>query len=156
MPLFVQNQQDKVPVPDGFEGLLARLTELALQQEKVGQEAEIGITLVDDSEIHRLNKDYRGVDSPTDVLSFALRDESQEEPVIAGAEEDHLLGDVVISMETALRQSCEYGHSLEREVGFLAVHGMLHLLGYDHPTEEERERMYLREEAVLNAAGLTR
>lgn len=156
MPLFVQNQQDKVPVPKGLEELLSRLAALTLQQANIDPEAEIGITLVDDEQIHRLNLEYRGVDAPTDVLSFALREETPGEPDIAGGEEDHLWGDVVISMETALRQSHEYGHSLEREVGFLAVHGMLHLLGYDHPTEKDRERMHMLEEAVLSAAGLSR
>lgn len=117
-------------------------------------EAEVSLTLVDNERIHALNRDYRGVDRPTDVLSFALQEET-EEPEIVDFEDD-LLGDIIISVERARAQAEEYGHSLERELVYLAVHGTLHLLGYDHETEEEKAEMRHQEETVMNRIGLFR
>lgn len=113
-------------------------------------DCEVSVTVVDDEQIAELNRQYRGVEGPTDVLSFSLR----EGPPVAGDPE--ALGDVVISAERAQEQAAEYGHSLARELCFLAVHGTLHLLGYDHATREEEERMMARTEAVLQPLGLSR
>ena len=110
---------------------------------------------MDDKKIQELNRDYRGIDRPTDVLSFPLREAVEDEGPKVSVDE-WLLGDIVVSMETALRQAEEYGHSLERELGFLIVHGCLHLLGYDHQREEERQVMREKEEAILTSLGLTR
>lgn len=120
--------------------------------------SQLGLVIVSDGAIHELNKDFRGVDSATDVLSFPLLEPGQE-PTEADIDHDTgevLLGDIVISLPTAERQAAEYGHSLRRETAYLAVHGALHLMGMDHETEEERESMRLVEEAVLQAMGLTR
>lgn len=119
------------------------------------EEAEVSLTLVNDSRIHELNREYRGVDGPTDVLSFALQEETEDEPEIFDYEDD-LLGDIVISVERARAQAVEYGHSFERELVYLAVHGTLHLLGYDHLEEEEKAEMRKLEEAVMEKIGLVR
>ncbi len=156
MPLFVQNRQDKVEVPPAMEHLLARVTTEVLAMEGVSPEAEVGITLVDDAAIRELNHNYRHLDCPTDVLSFAMRETGAEEPSYQAAEWEELLGDVVISLETAVQQSKDFGHSLEREVAFLAVHGLLHLLGYDHQEEAQEIQMRQREEEVLGRLGLAR
>lgn len=117
-------------------------------------QSEVSIVLADDRYIQELNREYRGKDTPTDVLSFALN-EGDEPEIIAGPAEQ-LLGDIIISLETAKRQAEEYEHSLEREIAFLTVHGMMHLLGYDHILEEDRLEMRREEEAVLASLGITR
>ncbi|GAB6152605.1 rRNA maturation RNase YbeY [Desulfosporosinus burensis] len=117
-------------------------------------EAEVSLMLVDDQRIHALNLEYRGVDRPTDVLSFALQEEMDEEP--ASEFEDEMLGDIVISVERAREQAEEYGHSFEREIVYLAVHGTLHLLGYDHEEEDDKLEMRNKEEEVMTRLGLER
>jgi probable rRNA maturation factor len=117
--------------------------------------AEVSLSLVTDDQIRQLNRDYRGIDRPTDVLSFALNEENPQDPQIFGLE-DNLLGDIVISVERAQCQAVEYGHSFERELLYLAIHGILHLLGYDHETEDERVTMRTKEEEVLDFLGLKR
>lgn len=116
--------------------------------------AEVGVTFADDEYIRELNRDYRGIDKTTDVLSFAL--EEGDEPSIEGGPPETLLGDIVISLETAVRQAEEFGHSLERELAYLTVHGMLHLVGYDHEEEADRKAMRLQEEKVLSLVGIGR
>ncbi|MRG29620.1 MULTISPECIES: rRNA maturation RNase YbeY [Laceyella] len=116
---------------------------------------EVSVTIVDNERIHQLNKEYRDVDRPTDVLSFPLW-EPDEEWVIDEEEERVALGDIVISLPKAKEQAEAYGHSLDREVGFLAVHGFLHLLGYDHETKEEEEEMFAKQEEILSLVGLHR
>ncbi len=115
---------------------------------------EVGVTFLDDAAIQELNRDYRDKDRPTDVLSFALNE--GDEPEIVDAPEEELLGDILISLETTARQAEEYGHSLERELAYLTVHGMLHLLGYDHEEPADQAEMRLEEEAVLAALGIVR
>jgi probable rRNA maturation factor len=118
---------------------------------------EVGVLWADDAYIRTLNRDYRGKDCATDVLSFAMQDEGEDEPVL---EDDPLaeilLGDIVISLETAQRQAEEYGHGMDREIAFLLVHGMLHLLGYDHGEESERQVMRQEEEKILAALDIQR
>jgi probable rRNA maturation factor len=116
---------------------------------------EVSVTIVDNERIHQLNKEYRDVDRPTDVLSFPLW-EPDEEWVIDEEEERVALGDIVISLPKAKEQAEAYGHSLDREVGFLAVHGFLHLLGYDHETKEEEKEMFAKQEEILSLVGLHR
>ena len=156
MSLFVQNLQDKVTFSDETAEVLERVADRALYLARVSLEAEVSLVLVDDQEIKRLNLEYRGIDAPTDVLSFAMLETGEEEPEILGVEPGLLLGDVVISLETAVRQAEEYGHTLEREICFLAVHGILHLLGYDHQHAEETKVMRQAEETVLADLGLHR
>jgi len=105
--------------------------------------------LTDDLRVQELNRDYRGQDRPTDVLSFSLWEGQVPPPPPLG--QPRLLGDVVISLETACRQAAEQGHDLRREVAWLISHGVLHLLGHDHPDPEARERMKLLEDQVLAA-----
>ena len=117
-------------------------------------DAEVSVTLTNDAHIHALNRDYRGVDRPTDVLSFALTE--SEEPEIFDAPGGVVLGDLVISLERAAAQAETYGHSFLRELSFLTVHGMLHLLGYDHIEEEERLEMEEEQRRVMDALGIAR
>lgn len=114
---------------------------------------ELSITLTDDEHIHALNKKFRGIDRPTDVLSFAFRE--SDEPEIFGANFE-ILGDVIISLERAKLQAEEFGHSYLREIIFLEVHGLLHLLGYDHIDEEERREMESEQNFVMNKLGIGR
>lgn len=157
MPISIINRQDKVHFTGELEEMILKVAEMVLEKEEIKPELEVSIVLVDNEQIRELNRDYRQVDSATDVLSFAYREEHEEEPEVAGdfMEED-VLGDIVISLEKAQSQREEYGHSLEREVGFLVVHGMYHLLGYDHLTPEERDIMRAKEEEILQQAGLVR
>ncbi|MBE3551665.1 MAG: rRNA maturation RNase YbeY [Kyrpidia tusciae] len=150
--MWVEQERDAQGVPD-VERLIAAVLEEAASREGVDA-AEVSVVLVDDERIRELNRDYRGVDRPTDVLSFAMR-EGEGEPVQT-EEGRELLGDIVISVETAERQANQYGHSLRRELAFLAVHGFLHLLGYDHQSPEQERVMFGKQEEVLSALGLMR
>ena len=122
-------------------------------------ETEVSVLLVDDAEIRKLNQAYRGKDSATDVLSFPLEEEREDEiePLVIGGPKGRMLGDIVVSVETAAAQAQAYGHSLEREMTFLLVHGLLHLLGYDHErSEADEKKMRLEEEKILTALGSSR
>ncbi|RYG56942.1 rRNA maturation RNase YbeY [bacterium] len=112
----------------------------------------VDFSFMDDAEVQALNSEYRGKDKPTDVLSFPLFETNDEEPIIFPGEEDLLaLGDLVISIDTAARQAEELKHSLEREIAFLTIHGVLHLLGYDHAKDSERRTMFARQDAIYEA-----
>lgn len=150
MPVLVSNLQEKVPVDSELEHLLTRVVVQTLGSHGMPENAEVSIVFVDDDYIAGLNLQYRGIDGPTDVLSFAML----EGPDMPGDEDEPMLGDVVISMETARRQAGEYGHSFIREVAYLTVHGVLHLLGYDHKTQLDKQRMRTQEETILTQAGL--
>ncbi|MBQ2985175.1 MAG: rRNA maturation RNase YbeY [Clostridia bacterium] len=116
-----------------------------------GRSGEITVTLVDDEAIHEINRSYRNVDRPTDVISFP----SEEGECIA-AIPDGFLGDIIISLPRAAAQAEEYGHSFRRELSFLAVHGTLHLLGYDHMTDDEAKEMFGLQEDILREMGIER
>jgi probable rRNA maturation factor len=156
MELYVSNEQEALQITPELEKLFKRVLETTLRAEREEEEVEISLLLVDDKRIQELNYDFRNINQPTDVLSFPLRETKGDGVEIATVEDQWLLGDIVISVETAQRQAKEYGHSLERELGFLLVHGCLHLLGYDHETEAERFLMREKEESVLTTLGLTR
>lgn len=156
MEIAVINSQAKVEWTPDLEKTVVQVLDRVAVLQKLGEEAEVSVVLVDDLQIRALNRQYRGQDTPTDVLSFALREISEEEPSYDAPGEDNLLGDIIISLETAREQSREYGHSLAREVGFLAVHGMLHLLGYDHQDEKELAAMRALEEDILASLELVR
>lgn len=111
---------------------------------------EFNVIIVDNDYIHKLNKEYRHIDRPTDVITFALED---NEEVI---EDYRILGDIYISLDKAKEQAIEYGHSFKREICFLAVHGFLHLLGYDHMKREDEEVMFSKQEVILNEANITK
>lgn len=136
--------------------LISRLLSYAATEEKIPDNAELSLTFVDNEEIQRLNKEYRSLDRPTDVLSFALEEEQEGELAINGEGLPLVLGDIIISVTKAEEQAKEYNHSLSRELGFLALHGFLHLLGYDHMEKEEETKMFSRQEEILNGFGLSR
>ena len=137
-----------------YEQIDSLLT-FAKKQEHIDSEAELSVTFVDKDEIQNINKMYRDQDKVTDVISFALE---EDEPEIDMNELDipRVLGDIIICTDVAHEQAENYGHSFERELGFLALHGFLHLLGYDHMTDEDEKEMFGRQDAILNAYGLTR
>ncbi|MCL5102593.1 MAG: rRNA maturation RNase YbeY [Armatimonadetes bacterium] len=145
MQILIRNSQ-KIPVK------LRRVRSIAqrlLRAENCPDNMELSILLADDARIVELNKEYRDIDGPTDVLSFSQLE--GEDEAIPGVEED-LLGDVVISVETARRQAENQGHSLDREIDILLVHGILHLLGYDHAEPEDERVMFARQEEILGNA----
>ena len=156
LKVYVKNNQTEVKVPVGIRLLIRRCCQAVLATENFGRDAEVSVSFVSNNEIKNLNKIYRDKDSVTDVLSFPLTsaDGTVELNPDTGAV---MLGDVVISLETAVKQAQNYGHSLEREGGFLTVHSMLHLLGYDHETSLLDQRiMREKEESVLEKLGISR
>lgn len=120
-----------------------------LKKEKI-KNARFSVIIITDSEIKAINKKYRKIDKPTDVISFAL-EENQKEQVFL---KNRVLGDIYISLDKAKKQAIEYGHSLRRELCFLAVHGLLHLLGYDHNNKEEEKIMFKKQELILDGKRL--
>ncbi len=153
--VIITNNQKTVRIPTGVRMLIRRCCNAVLIGEEFKGSAEISVTIVDNAEIHELNLKHRNIDRPTDVLSFPLGvDGVYDINNDTGAQ---MLGDIVISIEKAIEQAELYGHSLDREIAFLTVHSMLHLLGYDHePGGLELVRMREREEAVLTQLGLVR
>lgn len=134
-----------------YNDIIEKVVNKAFEIERV-KNASCSIIIVDNSYIHKLNKEYRGIDRVTDVISFALEDDKS----MVIPDGTRLLGDIYISLDKAREQAREYGHSLERELCFLAVHGIYHLLGYDHEKEEEAEVMFKKQEEVLMEYGITR
>ena len=151
----IENQQKVVRVPAGTRLLIRRCCEATLQNENFPEPAAIDVSFVDNARIHELNLQFRQVDSATDVLSFPLGENGvyDHDPATGAA----LLGDVVLSFERAKEQAAQFGHSLQREVGYLTVHSVLHLLGYDHVNGGlQAVRMREKEEAVMAQLGLSR
>ena len=153
--VIISNSQKKVKIPTGIRLLIRRCCHAVMQLEKFDGAAEVSVRFVDNEEIRKLNKTYRNLDKKTDVLSFPLGENGNYDiNMDTGAK---MLGDIVISMEKAVEQAKEYNHPLQREVGFLTVHSMLHLLGYDHETGGiEAVRMREKEETVLTQIGWKR
>lgn len=129
---------------------IKKAIQVAYTHEKL-DDAIFNIIIVDNKYIHELNKNYRGIDRPTDVITFALEDDDKSITY-----DVRVLGDIYISIDKANEQAEEYGHSLERELSFLAVHGFLHLLKYDHMNEKDEKIMFSKQEEILNEAGITR
>ena len=154
--IYFDNHQDKHPLTYRLKMLVREAIEATLDYEQYGNPCEVSVSFVDNAEIRGLNKKFRGIDKATDVLSFPLFDyegESEEPPV---DEMLGMLGDIVLSLEQAALQAEKYGHSFEREVAFLTVHSMLHLLGYDHETGEEDEAdMRRRQSEIMDLMGLS-
>lgn len=157
------NEQEEYEIKDDLIALLESILQKAGEAEGIDQ-GEVALTFVDNTRIHELNLEYRGIDRPTDVLSFAMNESGEDElDIIYEVEEGEVLedvpdvlGDIIISVTRAQEQAEEYGHSLERELGFLFVHGFLHLLGYDHQDEASEAEMMSKQENVLAQVGLTR
>ncbi len=153
--VYITNNQKAVKIPSGLRILIRRACNAALEYEKFEGNTEVSVIFVDNQEIAKLNEQYRGKPTPTDVLSFPLGENNHYD--INQETGAAMLGDIVISMERAMEQAEMYGHSLQREVAFLTVHSMFHLLGYDHEAGGiEAVRMREKEEATLIQLGLPR
>lgn len=153
--VYIKNNQSEIKIPVGIRLLIRRCCQAVLSYEGFTDDAEVSVSFVSNKEIRTLNNQYRNKDKSTDVLSFPLGENGVYD--VNNETGAMLLGDVVISMETAMKQAEFYGHSLEREVGFLTVHSMLHLLGYDHETSKiDALKMREREEAILGNLGISR
>lgn len=153
--IYFENEQEKYPVSYNLKVLLREAIETTLDFEDFQNVCEVSVTFTDNEGIRELNKKFREIDKPTDVLSFPLFDfegECEEPPI------DEIisnLGDIVISLEKAKEQADEFGHSFKREVAFLTVHSMLHLLGYDHERSEEEDReMRAKQTEIMKIMGL--
>ncbi|MGG4491817.1 rRNA maturation RNase YbeY [Metabacillus idriensis] len=136
--------------------MVETLLQFAADAESIAQDAELSVTFVDNDKIKEMNRDYRSKDQVTDVISFAMEEQGEGEVSIIGVDMPPILGDIIISVPRAAEQAEEYGHSFTRELGFLAVHGLLHLLGYDHMTEEDEKKMFGKQKEILDAYGLKR
>lgn len=159
--VVLENEQDKVPVDGSIEDAVKSTVVSCLVQEGFSVPCQVDITLSDNDRIREINKRHRGIDRPTDVLSFPLVDMYEGKILSSEGDVDMeegvlLLGDLVISMEKAVQQAEEYGHSFLRELTFLTSHGVFHLLGYDHQDEEQEKNMFGRQEAVLGKLGFGR
>ena len=150
---MIHNDQKEVKIPTGLRMLVRRCCNAVLRLEEFGAPAEISVTFVDNKKIHELNKQYRHKDAPTDVLSFPMGENGVYD--INHDTGAKILGDIVISMEKAVEQAERFDHSLDREVGYLTAHSVLHLLGYDHERGGiDRVRMREKEEQVMTQLGL--
>ena len=147
--LFENNTKEEVNYK-----LIENVISEALKYEGVSDNTEISVTIVDNEEIRKINNKFRNIDRATDVLSFPLIDFDNEDLPNDGSK--IYLGDIIISIERAKEQANEYGHSLDREVGFLTAHSLLHLLGYDHMVPEEEKVMFAKQEEILSNLGLKR
>ncbi len=136
--------------------LVEKLLQHAATVENIEDGSEGSITFVTNEKIHEINREYRDKDQPTDVISFALEELGEGEVEIVGEDIPCVLGDIIISTDRTKEQAEEYGHSFERELGFLAVHGFLHLLGYDHMTKEDETIMFKKQDEILSTFGLER
>lgn len=165
--IYIDNRQEKISVCDILSEELTNVIEFALKEEEVDIKCEVSLLFVDNEEIKEINKDTRGIDRETDVLSFPML-EYEDKKVFKDLYKDYkfsqsdfdgeelVLGDIVLSLEKALEQSEEYNHSFEREASYLVVHSVLHLLGYDHMEDEDKAIMRSREEDILNKLNITR
>lgn len=151
--VIISNRQKQVKIPTGLRMLIRRCCHAVLQLEKFPDPAEISVSFVDNEQIREMNRQYRDKDSATDVLSFPMGENGQYD--VNHETGAKILGDIVLSMPRAVEQAQAYGHSLEREVGYLTAHSMLHLLGYDHEKGGlDRVRMREKEEKVMQELGL--
>ena len=165
--LYTDNRQNKMEVTDELINIINEVCEQSLKEEEMNVPYQISLLFVDNEEIREINRDTRGIDKATDVLSFPMLDYPQNkvfkevykdtkfnEIYLDG--DELVLGDMVLSLERAKEQSIEYNHSFNREVCYLVVHSILHLLGYDHMEDEEKKVMRKREEEILGGLNITR
>lgn len=153
--VVIVNKQKTVKIPTGVRLLMRRCCHATLEMEHFEGSAEVDISIVDNQQIREINREKREIDKATDVLSFPLGENGKyDKNPETGA---FMLGDVVLSIERAMEQAKQYGHSLQREIGYLTVHSVLHLLGYDHVNGGlEAVQMREREEAIMVSVGLPR
>ena len=159
MQMEINREPENLSLPLRTEETLQTVLQKTAELLKLADETEISVLLVDNATIRELNRDYRAKDAPTDVLSFPLEEEREDEaePAVIGGPSARMLGDIVISVEKAVEQATEYGHSVERELAFLAIHGVLHLLGHDHEKgETAKQAMRAEEKRILAALGISR
>lgn len=160
--IYFENNQERVEFTDNVKSLIEGAINATIGFEEIDFDFEVNVYIVDNQEIRKINKEFRGIDRETDVLSFPMIDFNTREKYKVFESDKNpenncvVLGDMVLSLEKAMEQANEYGHSFEREVAFLTVHSMLHLLGYDHEDEDERRVMRDKEEKVLTLIGLIR
>ena len=152
MELVIDNRQDIIPVEKDLIELLEKVVKETLIYEGWDDDYEISLSLVNNEEIRELNKNYKNIDDITDVLSFPMIEEDEDFSIIP----EKILGDIVISVEKAWDQAKEYGHSFYREMAFLTVHSMLHLMGYDHVDEDTEKEMQDKQEAILTKLKIKR
>ncbi|MDD2510885.1 MAG: rRNA maturation RNase YbeY [Syntrophomonas sp.] len=156
METMIINQQNKINYTKEMQQVILNVANAVAKMVKLSPNTELSVMIVDNNYIKELNLIYRGENIPTDVLSFAMNELSEEEMELDLPGEVNVLGDIVVSLEKAASQSEDYGHSVERELGYLIAHGMLHLLGYDHENEEERNLMRNLEEKIMHKVKLER
>ncbi|WP_281815982.1 rRNA maturation RNase YbeY [Vallitalea longa] len=165
MSIIINNELEE-KLDKNYMDIINKVIAQSLEQEECPYEVEISVTITDNEKIKEINKEYRNMDKPTDVLSFPLIDFTRPSN-FDEIEEDNdewfdldtgelMLGDIIISLERAKQQAQEYDHSLEREIGFLTAHSMLHLMGYDHMIQEEEQVMLSKQKQILNEVGLRR
>ena len=155
MTLLIDNRTN-FELTDEIKETLEKVCLKSLQYEEFNEDCEISLSIVTTEEIHDINKQFRNIDSPTDVLSFPQLTFEEGEEADVNENGEIVLGDIIISIDRAKEQAEEYGHSLKRELAFLSVHSMLHLMGYDHMVPEEEEDMFRRQKEILIEAGIPR
>ncbi|WP_175639793.1 rRNA maturation RNase YbeY [Metabacillus schmidteae] len=156
MRLSIDSHDETNELTDEQIKTVEELLQFTADVEEVTEGAELSVTFVTNERIQQVNKEYRDKDQPTDVISFALEEMGEGEIEIIGAVQPRILGDIIISIPRAREQAEEYGHSFMRELGFLSVHGLLHLLGYDHMTDSDEKVMFTKQKEILNQYGLKR
>lgn len=161
MKISFLNKQAKFKITKELKELVSSAAKTALEYMDFGTDCEISVMFTDNEGIRKLNAEFRNIDRATDVLSFPMFEYDEDGELIEdyaefNEEGDLCLGDIVISLERAAEQAEEYGHSFQRETGFLTVHSMLHLLGYDHMNPEEEEEMFAYQREILDKMGLER
>lgn len=143
--IYFDNRQDLIKIDEEIENIVEKSIEAALKEIEFTDDYEVSVSFVGDEEIHELNRDYRGVDRTTDVLSFPMDDEFT-----------NMLGDIVININKVIEQAKEYGHSEKREISYLTVHSSLHLMGFDHEKEEDKKEMRAVEDRVMEKLEISR
>ncbi len=139
---------------ESYENFYLELMDVTFKKLDIKCDPIVSVSIVDNRYIHKINKKYRGIDRPTDVISFAFLDSENNYDKILFSPGPVVLGDIYISLDKAKEQAEEYGHSLHRELSFLFVHGLLHLLGYDHMNKEDEEQMFKLQEDILSTKGV--
>ena len=162
----ILNNELEEELDKNYVEIINKVIAKSLEQERCPYETQISVTITDNNNIKKINKEYRDMDKPTDVLSFPLIDFSSPSNFDEITEDNDewfdldtgelMLGDIIISLERAKQQALEYGHSIQREIGFLTAHSMLHLMGYDHMIQEEEQVMFSKQQQILNEVGLER
>ncbi|MGM0842003.1 MAG: rRNA maturation RNase YbeY [Bacillota bacterium] len=156
MTLLIDFIDETETLSEEETSLVQNILNFAANKEEVEDDSEVSVTFVTNERIQEINREYRQKDQPTDVISFALEELGEDEVEIVGGQIPRVLGDIIISIDRAKEQAEEYNHSFSRELGFLALHGFLHLLGYDHVEEMDEKKMFQRQKDILDEYGLKR